>query len=45
MNSDDQAASHEEKLIQPSVAPRGGLIGALLWPMRVLMRPFAKVVT
>lgn len=30
--------------IAPSAAPRGGLIGALLWPMRMLKRLYAWVV-
>ncbi len=31
-------------VVQPSKAPRGGVIGALLWPLRVLKRVYAWMV-
>lgn len=34
----------QPKLTEPSRAPTGGLIGALLWPLRVLKRIYAWVV-
>lgn len=39
----DQPAE-SKAVTEPSAAPRGGLIGALLWPMRLLKRIYAWVV-